>query len=115
MISSPTPIGADRIACPFVYANGKACVGHVVAIEAYKADIDWRLDEDGQWRFGFAPRSHYHLFCSEKGNHAGFKRQDDPQLKFHWRELPGDIRSLLENTDPGPAGGAASSGSAAGR
>jgi hypothetical protein len=70
-----------------------------VRIEAYKADIDWQLGEDG-WSFGFAPRSHYHVFCSEKGNHAGFKRQDDPQMKFHWRELPAQVRALLEATNP---------------
>ncbi len=103
MTRSPEPTGTGRIACPFFYANGKACPGHVVRIEAYKADIEWWRDEAGARRFGFAPRSHYHLFCSEKGNHAGFKRQDDPQMKFHWRELPDEIRSLLETTDPRPA------------
>ncbi|MDO9472084.1 MAG: hypothetical protein Q7J28_03450 [Caulobacter sp.] len=103
--SSSTPATPGRIACPFRYANGKACPGHVVGIEAYKADLEWALDESGHWRFGFAPRSHYHLFCSEKGNHAGFKRQDDPQMKFHWRDLPDEIRNLLEQTSPGPAEG----------
>ncbi len=85
------------IACPFVYANGRACSGHIVRIEAYKADIEWRLHE-GVWRFGFEPRSHYHLFCSEKDNHAGFKSPDSPQMKFHWRELPIEVRAILEGT-----------------
>jgi len=37
------------IPCPFVYANGRACVGHVVRVEAYKADITWYLDAKGYW------------------------------------------------------------------
>jgi hypothetical protein len=102
MTSPSASVLADRIACPFFYANGKACPGHIVRVEAYKADIDWALDGSGKWLFGFGPRSHYHLFCSEKGNHAGFKRQDDPQMKFHWRELPDRIRNLLDTTNPQP-------------
>lgn len=102
MTGTSEQIGVGRIACPFVYSNGKACTGHIVRIEAYKADIEWALDDAGAWRLGFAPRSHYHLFCSEKGNHAGFKRHDDPQMKFHWRELPDDVRNLLESTEPRP-------------
>ena len=46
------------IACPFVYANGRACGGHVVRVEAYKADITWSLAADGSWSFDFRPRSH---------------------------------------------------------
>lgn len=85
------------IPCPFVYANGRACDGHITRIEAYKADLEWSLDSE-QWVVGFAPRSHYHLFCSAKGGHAGVKRPDDPQMKFHWRELPPAIRLILEST-----------------
>lgn len=105
MTSSADPSTRAGIPCPFVYANGKGCGGHIVRVEAYKADIEWQIDDSGRWRFGFDPRSHYHLFCSEKGNHAGFKRQDDAQMKFHWRELPSQIRDLLEATDPGPPSG----------
>lgn len=107
MTGSPTQAGTGRIACPFIYAKGDACAGHIVGIEAYKADIEWVRDPDGVWRFGFAPRSHYHLVCSEKGRHAGFRRPDDPQMKFHWRELPDEIRSLLQATGPAPAGASA--------
>jgi hypothetical protein len=70
--STVDPGGADArrgafVACPFVYADGRACTGHVVRVEAYKADITWSADDEGRWRFGFQPRSHYHVFCSEKG------------------------------------------------
>ncbi len=62
----------QRIPCPFVYSGGRRCTGHVVRIEAYKADVQWTLGEDGSWTFGWdRPRSHYHLFCSEKGQSRG--------------------------------------------
>ncbi len=90
------------IPCPFVYANGRSCTGRVVRVEAYKADIAWSTDADGCWSFDFQPRSHYHVFCSEKGNHAGFRRQDPTALKFWFDTLPPPIRELLEKTTPHP-------------
>jgi hypothetical protein len=61
--------------CPFVYANGRKCTGHITHVEAYKADVSWRPDGEGNWRPSIGePRSHYHLFCSEKGNHAGYAK-----------------------------------------
>lgn len=95
--------GADEsppIACPFVYADGRRCKGHIVRIEAYKADLTWLADADGRWSFGFQPRSHYHLFCSEKGNHAGFRRQDPGAMKFWFDHLPEPIQRILEETNP---------------
>jgi hypothetical protein len=42
-------------------------------MKAYKADLTWQPGEGGVWHFSRQPpRSHYHLFCSEKGNHAGY-------------------------------------------
>jgi hypothetical protein len=103
--ASPASAGADgdehaRIACPFVYANGRACAGHVVRVEAYKADLVWSTDAEGSWSFDFRPRSHYHVFCSEKGNHAAFRRQDPNALKFWFDTLPTPIRRILEQTKP---------------
>ena len=81
---------AKELPCPFVYANGRRCTGHITHIEAYKADVTWRPDHDGKWRPSVGePRSHYHLFCSEKGNHAGSARDDHPQMKL--RYLPDDL------------------------
>ena len=55
-----------KIPCPFVYAKGKHCTGHIVGVEAYKADIGWSF-KNGKWKFYHGePRSHYHLFCSER-------------------------------------------------
>jgi hypothetical protein len=67
------------IPCPFTYANGRQCKGHVVRVEAYKADVSWTRHNGWKLECG-PPRSHYHLFCSEKGNHAGVRRQDAVKL-----------------------------------
>lgn len=91
----------DDIPCPFIYANGKRCTGRIIRIEAYKAEIIWDRTESGKWAFGFAPRSHFHLFCSEKNNHAGSLRPDNPQMKYHWRQLPDEIRQILSATNVG--------------
>jgi hypothetical protein len=55
---------AAEIACPFVYANGRKCSGHITRVEAYKCDVTWMPDADGRWRPSVNEvRSHYHLFC----------------------------------------------------
>ncbi len=87
-----------RIPCPFVYSTGKRCTGHVARIEAYKAEVVWEQPKDGRWAFFFSPRSHFHLFCSEKSNHAGALGPDNPQMKFHWRELPEDTQTVVAAT-----------------
>ena len=81
MISEPIP-------CPFVYADGRKCTGHITHVEAYKVDVSWRPDREGKWQLSIGePRSHYHVFCSEKGNHAGTMRADDPRLKYYYGDL----------------------------
>ena len=89
-----------NVSCPFVYANGKACDGHIVQIEAYKAGLEWKYVDDG-WRFEFFPRSHFHLYCSEKGDHVGHKRSADDRMKFFLEQLPDDLRAVIEATDVG--------------
>ena len=91
------------IPCPFVYSTRRPCPGHVVRVEAYKAELVWSLGADGVWSFAFAPRSHWHLFCSLKGNHAGSLRPDDPQMKFRDRELPLAVEAVLDATGVAPA------------
>jgi hypothetical protein len=79
---------ATVIPCPFFYSDGRKCRGHITRVEAYKADVSWTPDNEGKWRPSIGePRSHYHLFCSEKGNHAGWKREDDSRLKFYGGDL----------------------------
>jgi len=87
-----------KISCPFVYARGRRCSGHIVRVEAYKADLLWDFKE-GRWNFSYrGPRSHYHLFCSEKGNHAGAFGPDSDQMKFYWQRLPDDLQAALESS-----------------
>jgi hypothetical protein len=89
---------SDQIPCPFVYANGRSCAGHVARVEAYKADIAWQRDASGNWRLSIGqPRSHFHLFCSEKGNHAGYNRQDDSRMKFYGNQLPRELWRAMTN------------------
>ncbi len=90
----------SRIPCPFVYANGRQCNGHVERVEAYKADVVWFQQPDGTWavQIGF-PRSHYHVFCSEKGNHAGWKRPDSDQMKFYLDTLPDELRKAMSDAE----------------
>jgi len=93
MSSSENVEFAGEIPCPFVYANGKKCTGHVVRVEAYKADIHW-VAENGVWHFWVGqPQSHYHVFCSEKSNHAGIGRED--RLKFYFDKLPEQLQAVV--------------------
>ena len=89
-------MSSEKIPCPFVYANGKTCPGHVVRIAAFKVDLEWTLQEDGSWaRHIGEPRSHYHLYCSEKGNHAGYDRPDSEKLKFYRGHLAGGLDAVI--------------------
>jgi hypothetical protein len=85
----------NKIPCPYVYAKGKRCTGHIVGIEAYRADLSRSLEGD-KWMFSAGhPRSHYHLVCSEKGNHAGSVRIDSDQMKFWLDKLPEALRKVI--------------------
>jgi len=88
------------IPCPFVYSTGRKCKGHVIRVEAYKADLAWDMRDDGSWQFGAgAPRSHYHLFCSEKGNHAGVRAQDG--VKLYLDQLPDGLLQKMQIAESG--------------
>jgi hypothetical protein len=91
-----------KIPCPFVYAKGKPCSGHIIRVEAYRADLEWSVNDTGEWRLTVSgPRSHYHLFCSEKGNHAGYRRQDDSQLKYYFSQMPDELLRAMSNAKLG--------------
>jgi hypothetical protein len=85
----------EPIPCPFTYSNGKVCPGHIMRVEIYKADVIWDLKPDGRWESSYRTRSHWHLFCSEKGNHAGFKRQYDRQMRLYGDQLPEALAARL--------------------
>lgn len=85
-----------KIPCPFVYADGKPCDGHIVRVEAYKADPVWYLRKNGCWSIDVDRlRSHLHIFCSEKGDHSGPRRQTDPRMKYWPDQLPDELREIL--------------------
>jgi hypothetical protein len=82
--------------CPFVYSKGKKCTGHVVRIEAFKSDLAWHVDNEGRWSFSVGePRSHYHLYCSEKDGHADYRGSDSEQMKFYHRDLPPTLQKVI--------------------
>jgi hypothetical protein len=66
-----------------------------VRIETYKADLTWERDGAGKWRFDFRQRTHLHLYCSLKGIHAGFKRQDPRAMKYWLDQVPPEVQRLL--------------------
>jgi len=85
----------SQIPCPFIYSSGKQCPGHIIRVEAYKADISWRRQEDGSWKFDWeGPRSHFHLFCSLKNNHAGIKGPD--ALRYFFNQLPEELQAVID-------------------
>ena len=85
----------SKVKCPFVYANGEHCTGHVISVEAFKADLEWTPDSDGRWKLSVnLPRTHFHLYCSEKNNHAGAYGPD--RLKFWFDDLPAELRESLQ-------------------
>ena len=87
------------IPCPFVYANGRKCPGHITRVEAYGVEIEWCPDSQGNWQLSISqPRSHYHLFCSEKGNHAGVRGSDSEQMNFYGNKLPEDLKLALRES-----------------
>ena len=87
----------EEVPCPFVYKGGKQCQGHIIGVEAFKADLAWSRKDDGSWRFGWGrPRSHFHLRCSLKDNHAGFGRPDSEGLKMYYDQLPESLRRIVD-------------------
>jgi hypothetical protein len=88
--------GGSEEPCPFVYAKGRKCSGHIVRIEAFKADLAWHCGDDGKWSFAVGePRSHYHVYCSERGNHSGYGRPDAKAMKFYFQDLPPTLQKAI--------------------
>lgn len=81
--------------CPFVYANGKRCPGKIIRVERYKVNAVWTPDENGNWSLGLYGGTHFHLFCSLKENHAGYKKNDDPRMKCWESDLPPAVQEML--------------------
>jgi hypothetical protein len=72
----------------------------VVRLEVYKCDLAWESQGNEGWALRIRPRSHFHVFCSLKGNHAGFRREDAPGLKFFYDELTVELQRIVDATHP---------------
>ena len=86
-----------EVPCPFTYADGRRCTGHVRRVEVYHCKIFWEQRDDGSWLFDYQPGTHYHLFCSEKDNHAGIRRGDDERMKFWPQHLPEEVAEAIDS------------------
>ena len=38
------------------------------------------------------------MFCSERDSHAGYKQHDDERMKFFYRDLPDEVRAIIDGT-----------------
>lgn len=67
-------------------------------VEAFHADLYWSIGANAKWRFQFRTRSHFHLSCSEKGNHAGTRERDDERMVFRGDRLPPGVEAIINAT-----------------
>jgi hypothetical protein len=66
-VEAKLDIETTAVPCPYVSKSGRKCKGHIVRVEAFKADLSWTKADDGVWEFGWSqPRSHFHVYCSGK-------------------------------------------------
>ncbi|TPG45694.1 hypothetical protein EAH89_26185 [Roseomonas nepalensis] len=82
------------IPCPFVYANGKHCQGHVRMARAYGPSRGSHYVAQEEVR-------KYRLWCSEKEDHAGAVRTNEGKLRmeFYPRELAPGVENELWQSD----------------
>lgn len=80
----------QSIGCPFVYANGKKCAGHIYRAVAYGP----------RGRDGSIPRDRvrkYRLHCSLRDDHCGiwssFETKD--RMEFYPDQLPEGVEDRL--------------------
>jgi hypothetical protein len=80
------------IPCPFVYANGKRCPGHVRRAKAFGPKRKFR---------GELPREYVHkyrLWCTEKDDHAGIltsSLEAKERMEFYPDDLPVETLDAL--------------------
>jgi hypothetical protein len=75
------------------------------ALARAAVDIKYSPDDNGNWCVAIGqPRSHYHLFCSEKGNHSGYSRSDDSRMNFYLGDLPKTLLSVMSAAERGLRG-----------
>ncbi len=83
------------IPCPFVYANGKRCRGHVRRAKAFgpKRMFGGRLPRENVRK--------YRLWCTEKDDHAGVVSsfEGKERMEFYPDELPAATLDALWGRD----------------
>jgi hypothetical protein len=83
------------IRCPFVYANGKRCTGHVRRAKAFGPTRKFR---------GRLPRDRvrkYRIWCTERDDHAGVvpSFEGKQRMEFYPDELPTEMLDALWGRD----------------
>jgi hypothetical protein len=74
-----------RVACTHIRASGRRCRGHIIRVEAAKADLSWRRRADGTaWSFDVGQPKSFRLHCS--GSHEA--------LKVAYSELPVALQEI---------------------
>ncbi len=83
----------SKIACPFVYANGRPCTSVVVRARAYGPRRDSGVDR--------ADVRKYRLWCSEKWDHAGAISSDSSKerMEFYPDQLADGSEDALWDSD----------------
>jgi hypothetical protein len=71
-------------ACPFTYANGKKCTGHICRAKAFGP-----RSASGRVERHYVVK--YRLWCSEKDDHAGIGHVGKERMEFYPRELPDEV------------------------
>ena len=80
----------QKYPCPFTYADGRKCKGHVTHFKAYGPVRNGELSEVRKVR----------LWCSERYDHQGAVRSwaSKERMEFYPDQLPAYLRPLLERS-----------------
>lgn len=83
--------------CPFVYANGKKCEGHITELKIIKPHFTIHLTSDGDVESAeIWTEYHVHLRCSLNGGHHRDQDQEDDRMKVRLEDLPESILRRIE-------------------
>jgi hypothetical protein len=76
--------------CPFVYADGRKCSGHVYRARAYGP-------KRGNWIVAREDVRKYRMWCSEKDDHAGAVSSlaTKHRMEFYPDQLPRGVEEQL--------------------
>jgi hypothetical protein len=79
----------DKIACPFVYADGRKCTGYIYRAKAYGPHSGTDIERHDVRK--------YRLWCSKKDDHAGAisGHAAKERMEFYPDELPPGVEEAL--------------------